>query len=138
MSNLLGSRLLGSLIVFQTQHIRYNLSMFINLLILFTERENTNYNEEEWRRKHFSIQLKLSRFSIVFFRSHNPSLFIAEIARETRLPIFSKKWLPPPSTKSSATMFNISAGLLVAIFLHSPCSMQPCWTWLAAINWVHT
>ena len=47
MSNLQGSRLLGSLIVFQTQHIRYNLSMFINLLILFTERENTNYNEEE-------------------------------------------------------------------------------------------
>jgi hypothetical protein len=34
-------------------------------------------------------------------------------------------------------MFNISAGLLVAIFLHSPCSMQPCWR-LAAINWVHT
>lgn len=85
MSNLLGSRLLGSLIVFQTQHIRYNLSMFINLLTLSTERENTNYNEEERRRKHFSIQLKLSRFSIVFFSSHNPSLFIAEIARETRL-----------------------------------------------------
>lgn len=64
MSNLLGSRLLGSLIVFQTQHIRYNLSMFINLLILFTERENTNYNEVEWRRKHFSIQLKLCRTHI--------------------------------------------------------------------------
>ncbi|KAJ6936139.1 hypothetical protein NC652_011007 [Populus alba x Populus x berolinensis] len=97
--------------------------MFINLLILFTERENTNYNEEEWRRKHFSIQLKPCRahitlalnFLILF-------LFMAEIGRQDSPFSVKNGCRRPPKALPPRSTFQLAYLLPSSYTHHAACS----------------